>query len=100
MDYKELIDRVEALGDSLKAYFGGAVGEEFRGVCSDAATAIKTLLAERDAAAEKMRGNCDECVNADTPAQEYPCYFCRFSVYGKNSGTEHWKWRGSKITIS
>lgn len=70
MDYKELIERVSALGDSLKAYFGGAVGEEFHGVCSDAATAIGTLLSERDVVAEKMRGNCDKCVNADTPAQD------------------------------
>lgn len=60
----------------------------------EAASTIESLLAERDAAVEKMVGDCDECVNADTPAQEYPCYFCRFSVYGKNGDNYYWKWRG------
>lgn len=91
MDYKNLIKKLEYQADTIRNNNCTTMSAE---ESEAAANAIKTLLAERNAATEKMRGNCDECVNADTPAQEYPCYFCRFSVYGKNKGTEHWQWRG------
>lgn len=55
MDYKELIEKSKTLGDTLKAYFGGAVGEEFREICMDAADAIETLLTERGKALEELK---------------------------------------------
>lgn len=93
MDYKELIKKVRMVEAGLLE----DNAQKCAAVCHDAATAIETLLAELYVTAEKTHGNCDECANADTPAQEYPCYFCRFSIYGKHRATDHWKWRGLQV---
>lgn len=42
-------------------------------------------------ASEKIHDICIECVNADASPQEYPCYFCKFCAYGKNSNLEYLK---------
>lgn len=91
MDYKELIEQLRKHHQSWAAYSDLELAHDLE----DAITAIETLLAEREAAVEEMRGDCDECVDADTPAHEYPCVSCRFCMYGKNSGTEYWQWRGA-----
>lgn len=92
MDYKELIEKLRKHHQSMDAYND----LELAHTLEEAVAAIETMLAEREAAVEKMRGNCDECVNANTPAQEYPCYFCHFSMYGKNGDTKnYWKWRST-----
>lgn len=54
MDYKELIDRLS------KCRANCEIPRDIKS-CNDAITAIETLLAERDAAMEDLRGMCWCC---------------------------------------
>lgn len=74
MDYKELIRRLDNCG-------------EFDGdLLDDAATAIETLLAERDAAVEEIETGCDNCKYLDVDTKEEPCASC-------DAKCSKWKWR-------
>lgn len=92
MDYKDLVRRGYSWnGNHFRQEFN-----EPRSLVAEMCFAIENLLEERDAAVEKMIGDCDECIHADTPAQKRPCCLCRFSIYGKDADTVYWKWRGLK----
>lgn len=82
MDYKELIRllRDESNCDVLD-------------YIDDAATAIETLMAEREAALSKCRGECDECAHADRDADDFPCCDCCYACMDWDK-SDHWKWRG------
>lgn len=77
MDYKELIRRLRASNrDAI--------------VSSDeAATAIETLLAERDAAVEQIRGECYHCANVRK------CYSGGEMMRDcARNNRRNWQWRG------
>ena len=93
MDYKELIKamRRKNILDAI-AY------------STDAADAIETLLAERDAAVNELRGNCWCCANGKPqkkagPLSEMTCCehmkeWGAVAICGKACKCQHWKWRG------
>lgn len=86
MDYKELIEnlREKAEMELCKNVFVSFA-------LSDAATAIETLLAEKEAAMEDLRKKrCDFCKYDDRLATEYPCSICGDT--GRMS--DKWEWRG------
>lgn len=59
----------------------------------DAATAIETLLAERDAAVEIISSGgkrCRACVYNDRGIHDFPCCHCRET----GGMTDYWEWRG------
>lgn len=94
MDYKELIDYMREF------HFLGPTWEG----CKAAATAIETLLAERDAAVEDLRGLCWCCANREKYENGLPwskattCEHVRELGTVARSGGERkcqfWKWRG------
>lgn len=79
MDYKELIELLSA-----RAYIRG---DE---LCKDAATAVETLLAERDEAIRMLRGKCSACKYENRWRDEYPCCHCIF----KGGMDDNWEWSG------
>lgn len=78
MDYKDLIRRLDDCG--------GFDGD----LLDDAAEAIETLLAERDAALDEFHGLCSRCKHFHPGPLEFPCSDCRF----EGGESDHWKWRG------
>lgn len=80
MDYKELIRllRDESNCDVLD-------------YIEDAATAIETLLGERDAAIKSLRGVCGECKYHGSGFHRFPCDAC--SIRGTGL-IDRWRWRG------
>lgn len=80
MDYEKLIKRLRKYAD-----FGAKLV-----VCEDAATAIETLLAERDAAVKELHGRCSKCKHFSSGLLEFPCTDCRF----ERGTSDHWEWRG------
>lgn len=76
MDYKEVIRRLD-----------GCV--EFDGnLLDDAADAIETLLAERDAALEELRSiGCEVCAHLCDYSFNSPCCTC-------GDADNNWQWRG------
>lgn len=92
MDYKELIDELE-----YEADYQREVSEDFDLADSLqlAATAIETLLAERDAAVEHLShggSRCDCCAYNYHSIHDYPCKHC------KETGgmIDYWEWSGTK----
>ncbi len=85
MDYKELIER-------LRVYDYWAGESDINShplICDEAAAAIETLLAERDAAVEDLKGRCGVCKHRRV------CLFDeqhRIGCAVSNRG--HWQWRG------
>lgn len=77
MDYKELIKKLREK-------------DGCRGECLQAATAIETLLAERDAAVKELHGRCSKCKHFSSGLLEFPCTDCRF----ERGTSDHWEWRG------
>lgn len=62
-----------------------------------AAASIETLLAERDAAVEDLRGNCEFCANRGSiPAGYFSSASCKYSQEWGTTGDvcPHWQWRG------
>lgn len=83
MDYEKLIKRLRKYAD-----FGAKLV-----VCEDAATAIETLLAERDAAVKIIsRGEkrCRACIYNDHGIHDFPCCHCRET----GGMTDYWGWCG------
>lgn len=89
MDYKELIKQLVDC-DQLSA----AIEDDNLSLAlENAADAIETLLAERDAAVEDLYGDCIACAHSDSPAERRPCSGCCYytlAPYGK----DYWQWRG------
>lgn len=91
MDYKELIRRLDDCG-------------EFDGdLLDDAAEAIETLLAERDAAVEDLHGDCRFCKHRAMrrPFWRCPCSTCKYedatTFMPEDTAThvnDNWQWRG------
>lgn len=91
MDYKELIERLKYYGTTYA--IGDNLGREINGsddLMLTAATAIETLLAERDVAVEEMHGRCIKCNHFSVGFLDYPCTDCRY----EGGANDHWKWRG------
>ena len=86
MDYKELIERLEYQAASIRD----------RNIFRDAATAIETLLAEREAAVKDIERCCATCKhflifhNGCTPDYDCDNPECK-NISGVNAG---WQWRG------
>lgn len=83
-DSKKLIKQLKYYGITYAA--GDNLGREIDGsdkMMLDAATAIETLLAERDAAVEELRGECRVCEHRGE------CLFNDQCGNGSN-----WQWRG------
>lgn len=82
MDYKELIEQLKHCKSYKPKY-------ELQRTMLEAATAIETLLAERDAAVEDLKGRCGVCKHRRV------CLFDeqhRIGCAVSNRG--HWEWRG------
>lgn len=98
MDYKELIDRLRR-----DPFIPSGIGES-------AATAIETLLTERDAAVEDLRGMCWCCANGEKYENGLPfsrattCEYMReFGAVARSGGKckcSHWQWRGPQKAVS
>lgn len=83
MDCKELIERLRKKNQSWAAYHDQGLSH----VLEDAADAIETLLAERDAAVEDLAKICEE--NPDV------CQYCKhMPCTGKHGRCIGWEWRG------
>lgn len=99
MDYKELIGRLRRVSC---VYADGKVFNAATGI--EAATAIETLLAERDAAVEDLRGMCWCCANGKPLEKAGPLnrmtgckHLAEAGVLacgGRNQKCQHWQWRG------
>lgn len=87
MDYKEQIEELRFLSSHVPEQMCDADGKD---PLEKAADAIETLLAERDAAVDGMRGRCSKCKHFSVGVLHFPCTDCCFEV-GTN---DHWQWRG------
>ena len=90
-DSKKLIKQLKYYGITYAA--GVNLGREIDGsdkMMLDAATAIETLLAERDAAVKELHGRCSKCKHFSSGLLEFPCTDCRF----ERGTSDHWEWRG------
>lgn len=84
MDYKELIKRLRV----YDYWTGESDINSHPLICDEAATAIETLLAERDALMKDVV-RCDTCLHVKE------CYFNELRRTDcANSNRGHWKWRG------
>lgn len=89
MNYKELIEKIRKVKSGLLE--DGA--SKCATVCENAADAIETLLAERDAAVKIIsRGEkrCRACIYNDHGIHDFPCCHCRET----GGMTDYWEWRG------
>lgn len=85
MDYKELIENLKKVTAGLQE----DDAPKCAAVCEEAANTIETLLAEREAAMEDLRGRCDICKHRRV------CLFDKQHRIGcANSKRGHWQWRG------
>lgn len=105
MDYKELIEELKGF-----TYWLGQSGPESHdihpSVCDKAVVAIETLLEERDAALEDLRGICWCCKHGKQWEQSGPlskltaCEHLKecgvLACGGRSSKCPHWQWRGPK----
>lgn len=92
MDYKELIEllrrTVEHGNEEPWEYCTNRCGG--CEMCDQAADALETLLAERDAAIDDIQRNCINCAYTESNNSNHtPCEFIEFCSFA-----EHWKWRG------
>ena len=101
MDYKELVKDFRAEAEFQRVNFGfSTVAKEL----DAAASAIETLLAERDAAVEELRGICWCCANGKPMGRIgrlRSCTTCDYmaergmlGVVGREKDCPHWRWRG------
>ena len=92
MDYKELIGLLgcrkgNEVCKSSPIFYGFACDRCRETIMQEAATAIETLLTERDAAVEALEEVCDENPDACHLCKHMPCT----EKYGRCIG---WQWRG------
>lgn len=91
MDYRETIDAMRSTDP--KEVFCHSI---------DAADAIETLLAERDAVVEDLRGLCWYCIHgrpwekADPLSKLTGCEVGALSCAGLNRKCPYWQWRGPR----
>lgn len=106
MDYKELIGRYRLYATKWENGEQLLLNGEMRiqDTLREAATAIETLLAERDAAVEDLRGLCWCCANGKKYENRLPwskattCeHMLELGVVARSGGKckcQFWKWRG------
>ena len=105
MDYKELIKQLRnALSED------GYGLEHFVCEIDAAATAIETLLRERDAAVDELRGRCWVCAHGKPFEQAGPLskltgceHLSEFGVLARGGGKckcPHCQWRGPQKAVS
>lgn len=86
MDYKELIEQLKRATSFH--------GKWLRECMLDAADAIQTLLAERDAAVEDLKFSsgkrCRSCIYNDISIHGFPCNSCCET----GGMSEYWEWCG------
>lgn len=87
--YKELIKR----GHNWKSTNFRQELNESRKIIVEMGDAIEALMAERDTALSRCRGDCDECAYADKDADEFPCCDCCYSSTDLDK-SDRWEWRG------
>jgi len=102
MDCKELLGQLYRLSRTRDAL----IHTEMSFACADAANAIETLLAERDALIEELRGICWCCAhgrkweNAPGWSKMTTCEHLKdIGVLARSGGKTkcpHWEWRGAK----
>lgn len=95
MDYKETVEAMRST--DVKVVFSHSI---------DAADAIETLLAERDAAIEELRGICWCCANGKPMGRIgrlRSCTTCDYMQergilgnFGRERDCPHWQWRGQQ----
>ena len=101
MDYKAMISARRREAAYLRESRGQhTLATEFE----EDATAIETLLSERDAAVEDLRGNCWCCANGKPwekagPLSKMTCCehlkeWGAVATSGKACKCQHWQWRG------
>lgn len=95
MDYKELIEIYRSYAARWERGEQLLLNGELRlqGALRDAATAIETLLEERDAAMEYLRAfrMCSACKNSEgNKKNRKPC------IFGSICTGQYWEWRGQK----
>lgn len=92
MDYKEQADRYRNMANRWECGEQLLLNGELRiqDTLRESAAAIETLLAERDAAVEWLRGSCINCKNFYSSPQSSQCADCRFDC----GTSDHWEWRG------
>lgn len=92
MDYKELIEELRMVA-SWKCSDCYDCNQ-----CIKAANAIETLLAERDAAVEMLRGECHACKQNTGWHNTGKCVGCVHETAPMNlpglKKTDNWEWRG------
>lgn len=94
--YREIAQRYRSLanrwenGEQLLLTGQLRIQDELR----NAADVITTLLAERNAASEHMRGECEECAHKDLPCHEEPCHSCCYASILSRGQHDAWQWRG------
>lgn len=82
MDYKDLVQRLNAYSAEYQ-YHGG--------ITAEAADAIETLIAERDAAIDALNyGGCSTCKYQNLGYDSKPCMFC----YQSRGTSGNWEWKG------
>lgn len=99
MDYKELIEQLKNI-----RFLYADDGLKCASICKDSATAIETLLAERDAAVADLRGMCWCCAHGKKYENGLPwskattCEHMReLGAVARSGGKckcSHWEWRG------
>lgn len=101
MDYKNLIKKLEYQAKTIRNNNCTTMSAE---ESEAAANAIETLLAERDAAVEELRGLCWCCANGEklkkAPmwSMATTCKYMReLGALARSGGKckcQHWQWRG------
>lgn len=97
MDYKQITQE-------LREYFIEIEGVKiYPKFCSRLAYSIQSLLKERNALLNELKGFCWCCKNVERidTKEGIPLYNCKYmgsdqsSLYGRSgSGCRHWQWRG------
>lgn len=86
MDYKGLIERLNSFS---------AEHQQHGGITAEAADAIETLLKERSAAIEILRGECGVCKNDNGWGMSALCESCKHWEWAKeNAKSDNWEWCG------
>lgn len=94
-DYKALIAELRFLSSIVPEDMCDSDGKD---ALEKAAAAIETLLAERDAAVEMLRGECRACKHNSVWHNVGKCCTCTHETAGalipKDQCTDNWEWKG------
>lgn len=97
MDIEKLIEELEEIStkNSISLYK--------RGVCKQAAEAIRALQAEveqtkleKETLIEAVRGDCNYCKNNGNLDESSPCWHCEGFAAKEFVTGDYWQWRGAE----